>query len=231
MIRDKDTVVHTMSMKTSSKPKRRSSRRKRGATREALIDAAFELLADNKSFDGLSLRELTRSVGIVPTAFYRHFPRMEDFGLALVAEAFAAFRQVIAQLQAEPEPGTQMIRNLTRSMIKSVQTHQLQFRFIASERYGGDAGVRTAIRQELRLIETEVALELGRMPVAAGWSSDDLRVLACLFINTLVAMGEEVIDQAADDPKRAKALMDMAEKQMRLIALGVKAWDSKQQAT
>ena len=216
-----------MSLTSSSKPRRKSSRRKRGATREALIEAAFELLGDNKSFDGMSLRELTRSVGIVPTAFYRHFPRMEDFGLALVDEAFTAFRQVIAELQADPAPGTQLIRGLTKSMTKAVQAQQLQFRFIASERYGGDAGVRNAIRQELRLIETEVALELGRMPATAGWTSDDLRMLATLFINTLVAIGEELIDQAGEDPKRAKLLVDMAEKQMRLIALGVKSWESK----
>lgn len=213
-----------MSLTSSSKPKRKSSRRKRGATREALIEAAFELLGDNKSFDGLSLRELTRSVGIVPTAFYRHFPRMEDFGLALVEDAFAAFRQVVADLKAAPTPDSSILQGLTRTMLKSVQAHELRFRFIAAERYGGDAGVRGAIRKELRLIESEVALELGRMPVTQGWSSDDLRMLATLFINTMVAMAEEVLERAGTDAKLAKPLIDATEKQLRLIALGAGAW-------
>ena len=215
-----------MGITSGSKPKRRSSRRKRGATREALIEAAFELLGDNKSFDGLSLRELTRSVGIVPTAFYRHFPRMEDFGLALVEDAFGAFRQVIADLKAAPVPDSKMIHGLTATMLKSVQAHELRFRFIAAERYGGDAGVRSSIRKELRLIESEVALELGRMPMTNGWSSDDLRMLAMLFINTLVAMAEDVLDQAGSDAKLAKPLIETTEKQLRLIALGAGAWKS-----
>ena len=49
-------------------------------TRRAIVAAALHLLAE-RSFSGLSLREVTREAGIVPAAFYRHFDSMEALGL------------------------------------------------------------------------------------------------------------------------------------------------------
>ena len=48
-------------------------------TRADLLHAALLLLKDN-SFGSLSLREVTREAGVVPTAFYRHFSSMEELG-------------------------------------------------------------------------------------------------------------------------------------------------------
>ncbi|MBK3589941.1 TetR family transcriptional regulator, partial [Streptomyces sp. MBT57] len=41
-------------------------------TRQALLDAAL-LLLEHQSLSSLGLREVTRAVGVTPTAFYRHF--------------------------------------------------------------------------------------------------------------------------------------------------------------
>jgi AcrR family transcriptional regulator len=45
-------------------------------TRRALLAATLELL-EEQSFSSLSLREVTRAAGVVPTAVYRHFDDME----------------------------------------------------------------------------------------------------------------------------------------------------------
>ena len=42
-------------------------------TRQTLLDAALKLMGDGRSFVSISLREVTREAGVVPTAFYRHF--------------------------------------------------------------------------------------------------------------------------------------------------------------
>jgi AcrR family transcriptional regulator len=49
-----------------------------------LLDAALKLMSDGRSFVSISLREVTREAGVVPTAFYRHFRDMDELGLALV---------------------------------------------------------------------------------------------------------------------------------------------------
>ena len=45
-------------------------------TRRAILDAALELCEDS-SLVALSLRQVAKEVGIVPTGFYRHFDSIE----------------------------------------------------------------------------------------------------------------------------------------------------------
>ena len=52
-------------------PETRQERKDR--TRRNLLRASLRLL-EKRSFDRLSLRQVTKEVGIVPGAFYRHFP-------------------------------------------------------------------------------------------------------------------------------------------------------------
>ena len=47
-------------------------------SRQALLNAALQLSTSGRSFARISLREVTRQVGLVPTAFYRHFDDLDD---------------------------------------------------------------------------------------------------------------------------------------------------------
>jgi AcrR family transcriptional regulator len=53
-------------------------------SRQALLDAALQLSTAGRSFSSISLREVAREVGLVPTAFYRHFQDMDALGQELV---------------------------------------------------------------------------------------------------------------------------------------------------
>lgn len=63
-------------------------------TRQALLDAALGLL-EEQSLSSLGLREVTRAVGVAPTAFYRHFRSTADLGVALVEEALGSLHPMI----------------------------------------------------------------------------------------------------------------------------------------
>ena len=65
-------------------PESATRQERKQLTRQALLDAALELL-EEQSFSSLSLRQVTGAAGVVPTAFYRHFDDMEKLGLALIA--------------------------------------------------------------------------------------------------------------------------------------------------
>ncbi|HEY2652548.1 MAG TPA: TetR/AcrR family transcriptional regulator [Solirubrobacteraceae bacterium] len=77
-------------------PPRRRGRRARGAVRSALIDAGVEL-ARSGGPDAVVLREVTRMVGVVPNAAYRHFADRDEL---LAAVRDAALSQ-LAQRMAE----------------------------------------------------------------------------------------------------------------------------------
>ena len=79
---------------------RRDVRKQR--TRRALLDAALELMQGEQSFNSISLREVARNAGVVPTAFYRHFRDMDELGLTLVEEALRALRQMMREATRLP---------------------------------------------------------------------------------------------------------------------------------
>jgi hypothetical protein len=84
--------------------------------------------------------------------------------------------------------------------------------------------LRYAIRTEIRLITSELAIDLARFPGLTSWSSEDLNILAALFVNSMIVIAEaieEAGDQAAlDEIKR------VAVKQLRMITVGVTGWRS-----
>lgn len=218
-----------MTVKTtrrSSRPSRRLSRR--GDTRAALIEGAFVLLDGNKSFDGLSLRELTREVGIVPTGFYRHFTDMNALGVALVDEAFRTLRSILADVRRDTASAEHIPAAVVASLVKHIHAQRMRFGFIASERFGGNAGVRAGIRREMRLIQTELAVDLARLPYLKTWPAADLHMVAALLVNTLVAVAQEILEARETDADAEPGLVRLAEQQLRLILLGIPHWKTAQ---
>ena len=199
---------------------------KRGDTRQSLIEGALQILSGDKSFDGLSLRELTREVGIVPTAFYRHFPGMDELGQALVDESFRGLRRSLDDVRKDTRTAERPVAAVIKSLLTHVHKQRLHFRFIVSERYGGSAVVRDAIRREMRLVQSELAVDLARFPYLNEWSTPDLHMLASLIVNALVSVTEEILERGESDRVAEKELVKLAEKQLRLILLGVPKWKS-----
>lgn len=69
-------------------------------TRQALLDASLELL-EHQSLSSLGLREVTRAVGVTPTAFYRHFDDTAALGVALVEETLGSLHGMIGAILAD----------------------------------------------------------------------------------------------------------------------------------
>ncbi len=192
-------------------------------TRQALLRAALKLLARN-TFDSLSLREVTRQAGISPTAFYRHFDDMEELGLVLVEESFGSLREMLRDVRVQSALDGDTIKQSMEVVHLHVQRQGLHFRFIARERYGGVRRLRRAIRRELQLFADELAVDLIVMEYVRDWSPEDRRALAGLIVETVVHMVAELLDA---DPDEQDLLVRRTERQLRLAALGVPAWESR----
>jgi AcrR family transcriptional regulator len=198
-------------------------------TRQALLDAALELLAE-QSFSSLSLREVTRAAGVVPTAFYRHFEDMQELGLALIDESFRTLRAMLREARADPRTYEHMIRNSIEILVVYVHEHDTHFRFIARERYGGVAILRRAIRSEIRLFASDLATDLARLPYLERWGGEDLQLLAGLMVNTMVATAEAILDAPARDRAAEAEIVANARRELRMITLGAAQWRSSLEA-
>lgn len=194
-------------------------------TRQAILDAALELVAE-EGLAALSLRQLTKAVGIVPTAFYRHFSSVDELGLALVDRSFASLRDMIRETRRGNPELSGVIRSSVAILVQHVHSDRTYYRFIARERFGGVPVVRRAIRHELELFERELATDLARLPHLDTWTAEDLRVMANLIVNAMVATAEDILDAPPERPEVEREIVRTAEKQLRLIVVGAANWRS-----
>ena len=221
---------HTSRSGRSSRSRSRETSRetlsreeRKEATRRAIVAAALRLL-EERSFSALSLREVTREAGIVPAAFYRHFESMEALGLVLIDESFRALRDMLRGARAGKLDPNRVIESSVDILIDGVKERREHWRFIGRERSSGVTVLRYAIRTEIRLITSELAIDLARFPGLNAWSSEDLNILASLFVNSMIVIAEAIED--ANDPAALDEIKRTAIKQLRMIAVGVAGWRS-----
>jgi AcrR family transcriptional regulator len=193
-------------------------------TRRAILDAALRLSAET-SLSALSLRHVARDVGIVPTGFYRHFESAEDLGLVLVDESFAALRRMLLDVRRASPSLEGVIRRSVDILVEHVVTDPEHIGFVSRERVGGVPAVRAAIAHQLELFEAEIATDFARLPGAAAWSTEDLRISANLIVTAMVAAAERILH--APSPAARAEIAGIAEKQLRMLTIGAQNWRSR----
>ncbi len=192
-------------------------------TRQALLDAGLRLL-EHQSLSSLGLREIAREVRVAPAGFYRHFRDMSDLGVALVEESFGSLRAMVRAIRGEPARSEEVIDRTVEVIAAHVREHRAHFRFVARERHGGVAEVREAIARELALFALELASDLAAQPESAGWSAQDVRMLADLYVDHMVMTATAFLEVPVDDPAGEAAIARAAGRQLRLIRLGRLHW-------
>jgi AcrR family transcriptional regulator len=219
--------VHARTVSDVSNGGSRAERKE--ATRQRLLDVTLRLI-DSRSLDSISLREVAREAGIVPTAFYRHFESMDQLGVELVDECMRPLRQMIRDTRRGVASHGDIITGTVEVLGRHVAEHPNQFRFLVRERYGGVRQVRRAIETELTLFTSELAVDLARLTAGYDWSAEDLEMTADLMV---AAMLKAIIDLVEIDARpagrrvRESAILDRGARQLRLIALGMSEWRSK----
>ena len=192
-------------------------------TRRAIIGAALKLL-DERNFSALSLREVTREVGIVPAGFYRHFESMEALGLVLIDESFRSLREMLRSARTNKLDPNRMIESTVEILTTSVTQQREHWRFIVRERSSGIPILRHAIRAEILLITSELAADLARVPGLDTWNAEDLNIRAGLFVNSMIVIAEAIED--APDAEMVEEITRTAVRQLRMITVGVAGWRS-----
>ena len=193
-------------------------------TRHALLDAARHLMESGRGFGSISLREVAKTAGIVPTGFYRHFTDMDQLGLALVNEVGETFRQTIRLVrQNEFELGG-ITDASVRIFLDVVTANRAQFLFLAREQYGGSQPVRQAIGTLRQGISSDLATDLARMPRWQHLDAAALAVMADLVVKTVFATLPELIDEPSDNAGEPISAQEKITQQLRFIFVGAKHW-------
>ena len=169
---------------------------------------------------------MAREVGIVPTAFYRHFDSIESLGLALVDESFVSLRAMLRDVRRSDPALDDIIDSSIQILVEHVHRQRSHFLFIARERAAGPPAVREAIRHEIELCERELATDLARLPGTDTWSTDDLRRLSNLIVMAMVATAEAILS-VPERPDAEKQIVETARTQLRMVLVGALNWQSR----
>ncbi|MFJ8632840.1 TetR family transcriptional regulator [Streptomyces sp. NPDC093568] len=206
-------MSHTLGIRQAQKQK----------TRQSLLDAALGLL-EEQSLSSLGLREVTRAVGVAPTAFYRHFRSTADLGVALVEEALGSLHPMIRTIVSSAGDSDQRIERAVELIARHVESHPAHVRFIARERHGGVQSVREAIQDQLARFAEEVKVALAKDPVSEGWNDDDLLMLANLYVDQMLMTASLFLDALEKPEEERGGVVQVATRQMRLISIGRAHW-------
>ncbi|SBT93914.1 transcriptional regulator, TetR family [Streptomyces sp. DI166] len=207
-------MSHTLGIRQAQKQK----------TRQALLDAALGLL-EGQSLSSLGLREVTRAVGVAPTAFYRHFRSTADLGVALVEEALGSLHAMIRVTVSADGTPDERIARAVELIAGHVAAHPAHVRFIARERHGGVRPVREAIQDQLARFGEEVKRELAKDPLSRGWSDDDLLMLANLYVDQMLITASlflDTLEKGAQDQR--DEVVRITTRRLRLISIGRQHW-------
>ncbi len=198
-----------------------SRAQRKDRTRQAILGAALALTADS-SLVAISLRQVAREVGIVPTAFYRHFDSVEALGLALVDESVVQLRGMLLEVWRQAPAFRDFIDESLPVVAAHVRAHPDHYAFIVRERAAGPPRVRGAIRQEIELITRELATDIARVPGNEGFSTEHRALLADLIVSFVVTTAERLVEQPAQEERIIAATAT----QLRMLLVGAANWRS-----
>lgn len=219
-----------------------SREQKKRQTRQAFYNAVLDLCMTGQSFSSISLRQVTREVGVVPTAFYRHFDDMECLGKALVEDELGS---ALAVLREHMQLGRK--RSFDRQIAKSVQLfftaidqQPRYWQFIASERFGGSEAVRKAVNEQIKLFGSIMGEDLALQPAFQHINAYDRRLLAETGVNlsfswiidwldlTYSANHDDDVDLAAVEENKLN-LLHRCTRQTQMLYYGAYNWKSTEE--
>ncbi|WP_040510325.1 TetR family transcriptional regulator [Gordonia soli] len=198
---------------------------RKGRTRQSLIDATMDLV-EERSFASISLREVARGAGIVPTAFYRHFASMEDLGVTLVEDSMRVLRGALREGRRDlaARQALPTAQNSLEILLAHVDDNEPAFRFLVREQHGGVSEIRRAIDTELRLFSKELAIDLSRMPDLAAWGPEDLELAAELIVTIMLTAVADILDGDHRGRGSRREIVERTERQLVMVFLGMGKW-------
>lgn len=192
-------------------------------TRRRLLDGALDLLED-RSLDNLGIREVTRAAGVSPAAFYRHFASIAELGLVIVDEAFATLRSLLRDARDDVNAAPDLIQRSIAVLVTHIREHPAHYQFIAREQFSAVVPVRHAIRRELRLLATELATDLARLPIVNTWPTADLVMLAEMMVDLEVDIARRLLEIVDGSTEAEDAIVADAERRLRYLSVGAEVW-------
>lgn len=184
------------------------------------MDVAAAELSSGRSFDTLSLREVSKLAGIAPTSFYRHFHDMEGLGLALIEEQGEVLLTLMHRVREQAAGGRSLIRASVETLFDCIFRNQGLSRMILQESLSPQSAFREAAERLLvtmsRDLEEFLTWDAKQRGVPLGYPNLAAESTVAILFTTGIAL----LDTPAD--RRDRYIEDAIIK-LRMIMRGSEA--------
>ncbi len=191
-------------------------------TRNRLIDSALAIIGFGANFASISLREVAKTAGVVPTSFYRHFDDMEELGLAMVDELGLNLRRLMRGSFDEKESLDVIVERCADAFFRYVSDNANLMQFVNQSRTGGTKALQDAIRDELQFITSRIATELSTY--APDLTPQAREVAASLIVSILLENTTHLLSIPEDNSTLQSELKQRTVEQVTIILTGAKHW-------
>jgi len=206
-------------------------------SRQALLDAALTLSSEGgRSFGTISLREVAREAGLVPTAFYRHFQDMDELGADLVDYVSGTLHRLRMSLREGFALSASNSASTTRGSVErffaAIDKQPNNWAFLVRERWGASVVVRRAIDKEVRFFSVDMAEDLQKLPAFKSLELQDLSIVSEILVNLSFSWAMSWItlplfDEETPLTEKKELFIQRATRQAQLLNNGVSNWQRK----
>jgi AcrR family transcriptional regulator len=193
-------------------------------TRQSLMNAALQWVEEGQHITSLSIREVAKRAGVVPTAFYRHFSDVDDLALNLVDELSKVLRQLMREVRQNRVDPQSLIRDSLAQYCDYVFRQRVFFVFLVQSMTGGTAVIRQAIRAELQYFASELAMDMRRLGLLQNLEQEMLENVTLLTINTVASATVELLDLPTGNESSRQQFERRIKRQLQVIFLGAAHW-------
>ena len=192
------------------------------------MNAALQWVEEGQHFSSLSIREVAKRAGVVPTAFYRHFKDLDDLALNLVDELSLVLRQLMREVRQNRVNPQHIIRDSVQQYCQYVVSQRVFFIFMSQSMTGGTALIRQAVRSELQYFAKELVADLQRFSLLPNLDPAMMDVLADLTISTMAFATVQLLDLPDASTQSRQDFENKMSRQLQLIYVGAANWKRKE---
>jgi len=192
-------------------------------TRQHFMQTALDMVAEGRSFTSISLRELSARVGLVPTAFYRHFDDLDALGVAIVSAVLPALRAELKAGRRQVRDPATLVESSVNIYFDYVLARRSEFLFCGREITGGSRAIRDALRLEVFAFSRELADDISHIATLKNLSDEDIFAMADLIVRAILTTAQDLVG-ISQYPEAVEILKLRTTKQMKMVLLGATHW-------
>lgn len=164
-------------------------------SRQAIIEKVLLLSYNGQPFHCMSLRELAREVGIVPSALYRHFANKDVLAQAAIDQVTVFIKSALFQSRARFSTHSDETTEVRlETLFQFVEQHSTYWHFFISERWGNYPILEKMIHQDIFDLTRDLVSDLKKLEKYQNITPDELYMFAELLLEMCLVWSKDWIN-------------------------------------